>query len=343
KAYSAYCNCKIHHKKLKPIASCFLLLVLLSGCHHSSVESTKEFDMVNQALPYHDGYFLILDGNVVYKQIQQEIEQAVKSIHYNQEDLHSNITKTDNMICFLTYPSDRNQQGFQIDCYHQETRELNTIYDSKREVTQEYLFGMVKEYRIDVEDAARIDSILEYFFFDGDLYLIDQDQHVFKQSLSNENRETVLMDCWKNPILMDETLYYITSELDLCAYDLVTGSRTVLDGGLVSKVISNGESLYYTKADETGIFKYELGESIKIIDGDYELFSANDRYLYIQNESNTYYYSILSKEIRLAPVDNVLDVEAMEEFLLVKKELDGKSELVQYDIVFQNETKVFDD
>lgn len=108
--------------------------------------------------------------------------------------------------------------------------------------------------------------------------------NITKQSIEGTTTSVIVDDYYACLSLINDELYYITNNLDIRTYHLRNNTSNVISKNLVSNMMSDNETIYYTTFDKQGIYQYAQGETRKIVEGDYTCLAVSNRLLYIRNK-----------------------------------------------------------
>lgn len=331
KNYIKYNNLNLIKISRKSIVL-LILVFICSGCTKNINFNIGNKDFSRTIDACDKGFVFINNGQISYYD-GTEIKDIIKDIKFDENKQYKEVLSIDNNICYM-YENRKTEEGFSIDCYDVEKREINTIYTNKKAYDNEFFFNLIKKYNVDIEDAFQVNDANYFFIKDNDLYLINLENNLIKVELNKVNKsETLLSDYLMNPILINDNFYYIANDFDLIKFNINNKSKTVIDTNLVSDLIFYDDVLYFNYYNKDGVFKYENNKIVKIINGRYDLFSANQQYVYLNDENgNVQYYDIINNKMTKTDLYDVVDISNIEDYLIVEQIIDNEYQMHRYDV-----------
>lgn len=335
KSYRLYSNIR-PSKKTKHIATLSLLvLCMLSGCNTKTTNKTTlpNSNISEQSAAYEE-YQVTLKDNELFIKNRDGLQRLIQDPMYqtNNDEVIKGFSVAKGCIYFLKTIANSYTKGSTIFKYDIENRRVEQLYTTTQNFEEEKFFGLQKSYAIDLEDAPQFNDILKFFVYDKWLYIVNDNGNIIKESIDGRTTSVIVDDYYACLSLINDEVYYITNNLDIRTYHLRNNTSNVISKNLVSNMISDKESIYYTTFDKQGIYQYAQGETRKIVEGDYTCLAVSNRLLYIRNkQGEVFLYDKEDAKLRKTGVSNVSTITVINDYVLVSVEENGRYAVYKYD------------
>lgn len=330
-SYKSYGN--LHRKRkisIKKVAL-FVLVLLLCACTEKEQLSDTQSAEPTVGSSYYQNGFLYIKQNDIYYFDGNKTARFIQADEFRTGDILY-MDSTEHGVCFLDREQVSDQQKYAVKCYNDANRGLQSVYEQKTMYKTQHLFNLVTTYLQGLEDVGSDTSLTSFFIRGQALYLIDGQSHLMRVD-ENGEIDILLSDYSANAVLTEHILYYVSTNLDLCAYDLQKKTLTIMNTDLVNQLISFHDELYFTMFNQQGVYQVVRNKTKKLTAEAGTLLAVSKNYIYMQDTESRKVFLIdrATNEKRYSNIEDIVMIQVKDDDLLIMRELHGESSLYLYD------------
>lgn len=310
-----------------------LALLCLSGCGTSTYPDFEHIAIHEVVLPFQDGYVIQNPYEILYWN-EEEVKPLV-ALDDTMGEIILSMSVKDTQLCYVTSDQSSANQKDIMSCYDMKTKETSTIFTQQTQYAQKKLFGLLTLNPLHLDDQVPLDTPI--YFAKGAMYQIEG-ENVLK--LAGDQKTAVVNDYYFGAVLHENSLYYISTTLDLCRYDVIKNEKEILsEDYMVQRFYCWEDVVYFTVYEEAGIFQWKNQTITKVMEEPHNLLGANDTYLYATDQDqNIILYDLASQQAKTLKQSNPSMFYADNHHTFIQ--YSNKQGIYAYDIDMTNETLI---
>lgn len=212
----SFCHIKKQNsKKICLIAGSFLMLMMISGCSDTKIDSTHiEVDSLSQDVFITEQYRLDIDmdnNTIMYCPKKGKTMELIRDVFPTKSEVRKIFVK-DN-LCYYLMEND-NDSGLYIRCIDLNTFSDTYIYSDMDENTEDF-YGLADKEERDIGEAFANVSATNWFFIANNCIFFNKENYIKKINLYTGKQEIIV--------------------------DLVSDEKVVFDNNILSYIDANGE------------------------------------------------------------------------------------------------------
>ena len=240
---------------------------------------------------------------------------------------------------YIMIPFEEDPGAFCVYGYDLEERKIKVLEKQQR-LSGEKLFGLIPRQYSGL-DARPMGYEIDTFFLYGGQFYIWESGNMWKMEKDGERKMLFEAQTLVNGYENGSQIAGIDYNLDLFVYDLEKEKKEVVSERLVKAAYAGGNMIYYNCLEEPGVFCYQDGKDVRVIEGEFEILGATDGYCYVRKgqEENIYVYEEKTGKLEASDVMGQVFFESADEGVLVIVE-DGESQFFWADPKLQQLEKI---
>lgn len=308
---------RTYYSKSKSFKATLLLCIcicLLSGCHMNNKDSYNVSNIYNSNfIAQNDtAYFLIDQSNITMVNKSTGEESNILRDAFISESTNIKAICCSNEYLFYLISTNDSNDIYEISLHD---FKQNHIFTQRQSDTDAFL-GLTKK-----QTSFGISNINKMLYYNKDIYFASHDnENIYRYNISKKTVDNVISDgvYLNNISIMNDTIYYINSVLELKSYDIKSGKTQVVSDKICTDLYVYDNKVFISTA--SGIF------SIDIISGEEERLTEKPS-IDVTFDGNNLFYKNQGGDLVILNSDG-------EEQVLYEK-------IAQFEIIHSNNTIVY--